>query len=125
MTVKEWQDADRSELEEDKIEQGALAFDRHTEFLMEQKEARMNRMQKLCANGKIVFHPIRMQTFMNVVRKVGKKHNALDAIPTQQFPSIFGFLEALVKAYEERHIPDEDIKWIVDTFEQMDKDRVN
>lgn len=125
MSAKDWTQAGLEELEEDKMEQGVLAFDRHTEFLMEEKEARMNRMQKLCSSGKIVFHPVRMQTFMNVVRKVAKKHNILDSIPTQQFPSIFEFLEAVTKAFEAKQVPDEDIKWIVDTFEEMNKDRVN
>lgn len=91
-------------------------YDKHTEFLIEEKERRMDNIRKLCAGKKIVFHPVDMAIFLNVIKKVAKKYNIQHLIPNQPFDSIFAFLEEVLSRFKNAGVSEHDLQWIINTF---------
>lgn len=102
-----------------------LLYDKHTEFLIEERDRRMNNIKKLCTGKKIIFHPVDMNIFLNVVRNVSKKYNIQNLIPNERYENIFAFLEEVLLRFKKSGVSGEDLEWIVKTFDEINNGKKN
>lgn len=106
-------------------EQSAYDADRHQEFLEEKRAERRAKVQRLLAGKRFIFNPLNVASLNATIKKVARKNNLLNAVPTEKFPSADAFVRKVLEIFMEHGVPQEDLDSIASCFELMKEEGVN
>lgn len=123
--TKKLSEADAETRARELYEQSMFDADKHLEYLEEQREQRRERVMRAVAGKRFIYNPLNAAALNATIKKVARKNNIMDKVPTKKFGSAEEFVAAVLDTFQDNKVSEEDLELITSTFEKMKKEGVH